>query len=114
MTTLSSENPLPAINGETIQTEDGYKLWEYVASENSQPNSVGRWSLLFDLSTDDGSGSGGGSGGGTGANLDTLSFVGGNAIESHKDQEQIIGGQPVIKVHTNLDIETLPSIESRP
>ena len=111
MTTLSSENPLPAVNGETIQTENGYKLWEYVASENPQSNSVGRWNLLFDLS--DG-GDGGGSGGGSGANLDALSFVGGSAIESHKDQEQIIGGQPVIKVHTNLDIETLPSIESRP
>ena len=112
MTTLSSENPLPAINGETIQTENGYKLWEYVASDNTQSNSVGRWNLLFDLSTDDGSGSGGG--GGTGADLDVRSFVGGDAIESHKDAEQIIGGKPVVKVHTNLDIETLTTIESRP
>lgn len=112
MTTLSSENPLPAINGETIQTENGYKLWEYVASDNTQSNSVGRWNLLFDLSTDDGSGSGGG--GGTGADLDVLSFVGGDAIESHKDGQIIIGGKPVVKVHTNLDIETLTTIESRP
>ncbi len=114
MTTLSSDNPLPAINGETIQTENGYKLWEYIASNNTQSNSVGRWNLLFDLSTDDGGGSGGGSGGGTGADLEALSFMGGDAIESHKDPEQIIGGKPVVRVHTNLDIETLTTIESRP
>lgn len=92
----------------SIQTEDGFKVWEYVTSDSPRDNAVGKYTLSFDLGDDSGSGGGGT---GTGSNYQ---FVNGVAIEVDDRGDQNIGGTVVRRVFHNLDFTNLASVESQP
>ena len=94
---------LPGTVNQLMSTDDGFKLWQYVKSESTQDNAVGRWVLFWDL--DPGSGDGGTGGGGP-----DIDFTAKNGI-TVSDDTTVEGGVTSRKVRHLIDFDSIPAIE---
>ena len=100
---MSVQIELPGQDGQTIQTDDGFRVWEYVSSKSTSRNSpVGYWKLIVN------SGGGGGGGGTGGKNYE---FMSGDAIEATEDPPKNIGGVDTVRIHHDLDFGSLNRLE---
>jgi len=95
---------LPGTVDQLMSTDDGFKLWQYIKSDSTQPNAVGRWVLLWDIDP----GSGGGGSGGSGPDIE-FSAKNGIAVS---DDTTVEGGVASRKVSHLIDFDSIPAIES--
>lgn len=108
---------LPATEGQTLSTGDGYKVWTYVTSKSEEKQDlpvderhlVGRWILSFDFGTPDGGSGGSGGSGGAGPKLEFAATTGVNVEDPGP---QIIGAEEVRMVTHTLNFDNVPELES--
>ena len=92
---------LPGTVEQLMSTDDGFKLWQYIKSESTEANAVGRWVLQWDL--DPGSGGDGGSG-------PDIDFSAKNGIIV-TDETTVEGAVVSRKVKHLIDFDSIPAIE---